>query len=85
MVTKMSKIRDILKPMVTDNKTVSFQFYRDGELWYQTECGFSFPVPVSDTGKGIFKNSDKAVYFMRWIRPQIVAIEEEKNNMRSGK
>lgn len=74
----MSEISEILKPMVVDNKTVSFQFYRDGELWYRTECGFDFPVPVTDTGKGVFKNKDKALLFMRWIRPQIAAIETEK-------
>lgn len=74
----MSTVSETLKPMVVGNKTVTFQFYRDGELWYQTECGFDFPVPVSDTGKGMFKNKDKAVYFMRWIRPQIAAIEIAK-------
>jgi hypothetical protein len=84
----MSKISEILKPMVVDSKAVNFQFYRDGELWYETECGFQFPVPVSDTGKGMFKNKDKALLFMRWIRPQIAAIEAEKQliaDARSGK
>lgn len=74
----MNTVSDILKPMIIGNKKVNFQFYRDGELWYQTECGFDFPVPVSDTGKGMFKNNDKAVYFMRWIRPQIEAVEKAK-------
>lgn len=64
--------------MVIDNKLVYFQFYRDGELWYQTECGFEFPVPVSDTGKGMFKAQDKALLYMRWIRPQIEAVEKAK-------
>lgn len=56
-----------IKEMVKD-KTVSFIFFRDNELWYTTECGFEFPVPTSDVGKGVFKNTDKAIYFMRWIR-----------------
>ena len=56
-----------IKEMVKD-KTVKFSFYRDKELWYVTECGFEFPVPVEDTGKGVFPAEDKALYFMRWIR-----------------
>lgn len=81
----MSKISEILKPMVINDKTVTFQFYRDGELWYKTECGFEFPVPVSDTGKGMFKNQDKALLFMRWIRPQIVAIESVKEEIEKAR
>ncbi len=61
--------------MVRDNKIVTFQFYRDQELWYKTECGFEFPVPISDVGKGCFLNQDKAIFFLRWIQPQIKAVE----------
>jgi len=32
------------------NKKVRFKLYRDGELWYETEDGFEFPVPITDTG-----------------------------------
>ena len=65
-----------LKDMVTDNKTVKFTFYRQSELWYVTECGFEFPVPVSDTGTGIFYREDKALLFMRYIRKHLASIEE---------
>lgn len=66
-----------IKEMVKD-KTVKFSFYKEGELWYTTECGFEFPVPISDTGTGIFNSEDKALLFMRWIRKQINVIEEAK-------
>ncbi len=56
-----------LKELVKD-KVVRFKYYRDGELWYETEDGFDFPVPISDTGTGIFQAEDKAILFMRWIR-----------------
>ncbi len=59
-----------LKEMVKD-KTVKFVCYRDGELNYQTEDGFEFPVPISDAGTGTFKAEDKAIFFMRWIRKQL--------------
>lgn len=64
--------------MVKGNKTVKFKFYRKGELFYETECGFLFPVPISDTGDGQFNDVDKAMYFMRYIRKHIKNIEEDK-------
>ena len=68
----MPSLKDRVK-----NKKVRFEFYRDHELYYSTEDGFLFPVPVDDTGKGIFKAEDKALYFMRWIRKQMEAVNQE--------
>jgi len=47
---------------------VHFQYYRDNELWYKTDSGFLFPVPVSDVGNATFMRDDKAIYLMRYIR-----------------
>lgn len=66
-----------IKDMVKDNKQATFQYYRKGELWYKTECGFMFPVPVSDVGDGTFNATEKAMLLMRYIRKQIAAHEEE--------
>lgn len=68
-----------IKDLVKD-QTVSFQFYRQGELWYKTSNGFEFPVPISDTGDGVFSQSDKAILFMRYIRKHIASIEEGKQS-----
>lgn len=54
--------------MVKDGAKVYFHHYQNSELWYSTECGFMFPVPVADTGNAEFKQEDKAMFFMRWIR-----------------
>jgi len=59
-----------LKELVK-GKNVRFRFYRDGELWYGTDDGFEFPVPISDTGTGIFKAEDGAIVYMRWIRKHL--------------
>jgi len=67
----MSNIKD----MVKDGKQVEFKFYRKGELFYETECGFLFPVPISDTGDGQFNRTDKAMMFMRYIRKELTARE----------
>ena len=56
-----------LKELVKD-KRARFKFYKDGELWYETEDGFDFPIPIADTGTGVFKAEDTAIRYMRWIR-----------------
>lgn len=60
------------------NKTVTFVFYKDGELWYTTECGFEFPVPINDVGTASMNAEDKAILFMRWIKKQIAVVESYK-------
>jgi len=67
-----------LKSLVSDNKLVHFKFFRKGELWYTTEDGFEFAVPVSDTGDGTFLASDRAMIFMRYIRKQLEVNAEGK-------
>lgn len=66
--------------MVEDNKKVHFSWYRDGELWYVTECGFEFPVPISDIGNATFMASDRAMLFLRYIRKHVEAIEKAKKD-----
>jgi len=68
-----------IKDMVKDNKQVNFKYYRDGDLWYATESGFEFPVPINDIGTATFKAQDKALLFMRYIRKYISFIEQSKN------
>lgn len=63
--------------MVSNGKKVNFVSYKQKELWYKTECGFLFPVPIEDTGDGEFLPEDKAIFFMRWIRKYIAECEKE--------
>ncbi len=67
-----------IKEMVSNNKQVKFLRYQKKELWYVTECGFEFPVPIEDTGDGAFANQDKAMLFMRWIRKHVESIQNAK-------
>jgi hypothetical protein len=64
--------------MVNNHQKVRFRYYRDKELWYSTECGFEFPVPIDDTGTGIFLAEDRAILFMRWIRRHRDLIENSR-------
>lgn len=68
-----------IKDMVKNGKKVTFVKFRKGELIYTTECGFEFPVPVNDTGDGVFNATDKAMLFMRYIRKHITNINAELN------
>ena len=64
------KILDLVK-----GTTAKFVCYRDGDLWYRIQVAdgveFEFPVPVSDTGTGIFSADIKSITLMRWIRKQL--------------
>lgn len=66
-----------IKNMVRDGKKATFVRYRKKELIYTTECGFEFPVPIDDTGDGVFLAEDKAMMLMRYIRKQIKLVQEE--------
>jgi len=67
-----------VKEMVSGGKVVKFLRYQRNELWYETGCGFQFPVPIDDTGDAAFLPEDKAMLFMRWIRKHIAMLEEAK-------
>lgn len=57
--------------------TVKFQFFRDNQLFYKTETGLVFPVPVEDTDKATFLAEDKAILFMRYIRKFLEPIKDK--------
>jgi len=63
-----------VKEHVNKDQKVKFKFYRSGVLYYETEKGLIFEVPISDTGDAVFKPEDKAIMFMRWIRKEIQRI-----------
>lgn len=73
----MNNIKEMVKP----GKKVKFQFYKQNELWYVTDCGFEFPVPTYDTGDGVFLAEDKAMLFMRYIRKHIKYLEDAKKEI----
>lgn len=67
------------------NTTAEFVCYRDGDLWYRivlcqggtTEnMTFEFPVPIADTGTGIFPAQVKAITLMRWIRKHLEKVQK---------
>ena len=69
-----------IKDMVKDNKKVTFLFFKKDEFWYQTECGFKFPVPYSDIGDATMLATDKAILFMRYIKPHLKLVEDTRKS-----
>lgn len=56
---------------------VTFQYYRDSQLFYKTETGLVFPVPIDDTGNATFLSEDKAMLFMRYIRKHLEILKDK--------
>jgi len=48
-----------------------FQYYRKGDLYYRTDSGLDFRVPIADTGDGTFLKEDRAITLMRYIRKEL--------------
>lgn len=46
----------------------TFTHYFDGQLWYQTAFGETFPVPIIDIGNATFNREEKAILLMRYMR-----------------
>jgi hypothetical protein len=57
-----------INEMVANDRTVRFTHYQNGELWYVTETGFSFPVPVAEVGDAALPAVDRALRYMSYIR-----------------
>ena len=76
-----------IKKMVENNQKVAFRFYRDRQLWYATECGFEFPVPISEAGTATFLAEDRAILFMRYIRKHMEFLKKsmgQNNSLEFG-
>lgn len=54
------------------NQNVSFEYFRDGCLWYSTLKGFEFPVPINALGNSsVCKRIEKAERFKYWILKEL--------------
>ena len=58
------------------DKRAHFVHYREGHFIYETDDGFQFPVPLADIGTATLLAEDKALFFMRWIRPHLAIVEQ---------
>jgi len=68
------KIKDIVK-----NQNAHFVFYRDKSLFYETDNGFQFPVPINDAGTATLRKEEKAILLMRYIRKHMENTAKARN------
>ncbi|MBL4572500.1 MAG: hypothetical protein JKY86_05435 [Gammaproteobacteria bacterium] len=66
-------IKEIVK-----NQNAHFVFYRDQSLFYETDNGFLFSVPISDAGSATINAEEKAILLMRYIRKHIAHTESAR-------
>jgi hypothetical protein len=69
MKTMQINIVDLVK-----NNTVTLDSYRQGNLYYNINYNsetYQFTIPVDDVGTATMPKVDKAMYYMRWIKPAI--------------
>ena len=66
-----------IKRAVKGEKYVYFDHYFDGSLWYRTEHGETFPVPISEIGTATFNAVDKAILLMRYMRKWNSSLEDK--------
>jgi hypothetical protein len=62
----MDSIKDLIK-----NNVATFNFYRHGVAYYDIKHDnktYTFPVPLSDIGEATLLATDKAIFFMRYLR-----------------
>ncbi len=63
------KITDIIK-----NNTVKYESFRQGFFYYTIDFQgetFQFTIPLDDIGTATMPKEDKAIYYMRWIKPAL--------------
>ena len=48
------------------------------EIWYRTESGFEFPIPLHETEGAEWLPEDNSTMFMRWIGKRILNLREEE-------
>ncbi|MGH1539242.1 MAG: hypothetical protein ACRBHB_02370 [Arenicella sp.] len=67
-------IKDIVK-----NQNAHFVFYRDNALFYETDNGFQFPVPINEAGSATLQKEEKAILLMRYIRKHVENTDKARN------
>ncbi len=69
------QIKDLVK-----NQKAHFVFYRDRALFYETDNGFQFPVPIDDAGSATLNHEEKAILLMRYIRKHLEKTQQARED-----
>ena len=73
-----------LEKILQDNENVRFMFFLSGKLWYRTESGFKFPVPIKGSGQSVFLNEDRANRFYPYIKAHAQKLDEKTEKAKAA-
>ena len=59
------------------------EYYRAGYLYYRTDSGLLFPVPIADAGEATFSAEEKALLLMRYIRRHLETMKEKSSEQQT--
>lgn len=57
-----------LKDLIRDGKTAKFKQYRLGNLYYETQEGFVFAIPLQELGESTLLAEERCASLMKWIK-----------------
>jgi len=69
------KITELIK-----GKTAIFVEFHSGNLFYEIDGKFRFPVPVEELKGSYVKSEEKAATFFKWIRKTLAEINKNGGN-----
>jgi len=69
-----------LDKILNDNENVNFMFFMSGKLWYRTESGFKFPVPIKGSKQSVFLSEDRANRFYPYIKAHVEKLNKTETD-----
>ncbi|MEM7401423.1 MAG: hypothetical protein AAF304_05675 [Pseudomonadota bacterium] len=73
-----------LEKILQDNENVRFMFFLSGKLWYRTDSGFKFPVPIKGSGQSVFLNEDRVNRFYPYIKAHAQKLDEKSEKAKAA-
>lgn len=57
-----------LKDLIKDGKTAKFKQFRLNTLYYETQEGFVFAIPIHELGESTLLAEERCASLMKWIK-----------------
>lgn len=73
-----------IEKVLQNNEGVRFMFFLSGKLWYRTESGFKFPVPIKGSGQSVFLSEDRANRFYPYIKAHAQKLNEKLDKAKAA-
>jgi hypothetical protein len=78
------KDRGLRPYLVVGGKTAKFKQYRLGNLYYETQEGFIFAIPLHDLDGVTLGAEEKCSLLMKWIKRGLQEMNEDQASGQAG-